>query len=132
MSAADVSPNEFLYPEEVYRIRGAVFAVNREMGAGFLEAVYQECLAIEFAARGVPFVAAPTLALTYKGRPISKAYVPDFICFSRIIVELKAIGNLAPEHRAQVLNYLKAGGLKLGLLVNFGSSPKAQIERLAL
>jgi GxxExxY protein len=120
-----------LYAAEVFRIQGAVFDVNREMGAGFLEAVYQECLALEFAARDIPFARSKPLALAYKGQILRQTYVPDFVCFDRIIVELKATRDIAPEHRAQVLNYLNATGLRLGLLINFGSTPKAQIERLA-
>jgi GxxExxY protein len=121
-----------LYPDEVFRIQGAIFEVNREVGVGFLEAVYQECLAIEFADRGVPFRAKPNLSLSYKGAALRQTYAPDFICYDKIIVELKALRGFAPEHRAQVLNYLKATGLRLGLLVNFGCMPKARIERLAL
>ena len=109
-----------LFPEEAFRIQGAVFEVSRQMGTGFLEAVYQECLAIEFTAQGIPFAALPPLALTYKSRPLRQVYRPDFVCFDRIIVELKVVRELAPEHQAQVLNYLKATGLRLGLLVNFG------------
>jgi GxxExxY protein len=124
-------PHErLLYAAEVYAIQGAIYEVNRQMGSGFLEAVYQECLAIEFAARGIPFVANKVLSLTYKGRLLRQTYVADFVCFDAIIIELKAVRDLAPEHRAQVLNYLAATGLKLGLLVNFGSAPKARIERL--
>jgi GxxExxY protein len=119
-----------LYASEVFEIQGAIFEVNRHMGSGFLEAVYHECLALEFAARGIPFVAQQPLRLSYKGAPLRQAYVADFVCFKTIIVELKAVRELAPEHRAQVLNYLSATGLKLGLLVNFGSAPKARIERL--
>jgi GxxExxY protein len=121
-----------LYAEEVFRIQGAIFEVNREMGAGFLEAVYQECLCLEFSRRRIPFLAARPLNLAYKGETLRQTYVPDFICFESIIVELKALRDLAPEHRAQVLNYLKASGLRLGLLVNFGCTPKARIERIAL
>ena len=125
-------PHErILYAAEVFRVQGAVFDVNREMGSGFLEAVYQECLALEFAARDIPFTRSKPLALTYKGQILRQTYVPDFVCFDRIIVELKATRDIAPEHRAQVLNYLNATGLRLGLLINFGSTPKAQIERLA-
>jgi GxxExxY protein len=119
-----------LYAREVYVIQGAIFDVNHHMGAGFLEGVYQECLALEFAARGIPFVAQRPLSLTYKGQPLCQTYLADFVCFDAIIVELKAVRDLTPEHRAQVLNYLAATGLKLGLLVNFGSAPKARIERL--
>jgi GxxExxY protein len=119
-----------LFADEVFAIQGAIFEVNRVMGTGFLEAVYQECLVLEFAARSIPFVASQPLALSYKGQPLRQTYVPDFICFGQIIVELKALRDFAPEHRAQVLNYLKATGLRLGLLVNFGGAPKARIERL--
>lgn len=111
---------------------GAVFEVNRQMGAGFLEAVYQECLAMEFASRRIPFLAAPKLPLAYKGAALRQHYVPDFICFERIIVELKAVSEFAAEHRAQLLNYLRAGRYRVGLLVNFGCAPKARIERMIL
>ena len=93
-----------MHADEVFRIQGAVFEVNRVISAGFLEAVYQECLALEFAARRIPFVAAPKLALQYKGVSLKQYYTPDFICFGRVVVELKALSELAPEHRAQVLN----------------------------
>ena len=126
-------PHERLvHADEVFRIQGAVFEVNRMMGAGFLEAVYQECLAIEFGSRGIPFAATPKLALAYKGAPLRQYYCPDFVCFDGVVVELKALNEIAPEHRAQVLNYLKASGLRVGLLVNFGRAPKARIERLIL
>jgi GxxExxY protein len=121
-----------LFAEEVFRIQGAIFEVSRQMGTGFLEAVYQECLAIEFAAQGLPFAALPPISLVYKGRPLNQFYRPDFVCFEAIIVELKVVRELAPEHRAQTLNYLRATGLRLGLLVNFGCAPKARVERLVL
>ena len=125
-------PEMFLHAEETYRIQGAIFEVNRVMGTDFLEAVYQECLALEFTARAIPFVARPSLALDYKGTRLRQGYIPDFICFDSVIVELKGLGDLTAEHRAQVLNYLKATGLHVGLLVNFGGASKARIERLAL
>ena len=87
---------------------------------------------MEFAARRIPFSAAPKLPLSYKGRSLRQYYTPDFVCFERVIVELKAVSEFAPEHRAQVLNYLKASNLRVGLLVNFGCAPKARIERLVL
>jgi GxxExxY protein len=120
-----------LHRSEVYAIQGAIFEVNMQMGAGFLEAVYQECLALEFQARRIPFRADVHLSLTYKGQSLRQSYRADFICYEKIIVELKALAALTPEHRAQVLNYLRVTGLKLGLLVNFGCAPKARIERLA-
>ncbi len=115
--------------DEVFQIQGAVFEVSRELGTGFLEAVYQECLALEFDARGIPFVSARPLTLRYKGRQLRQTYLPDFVCFDQVIVELKVVREIAPEHRAQVLNYLKATGLRVGLLVNFGAPTKARVER---
>jgi GxxExxY protein len=125
-------PTDLLYEHEAYRIRGAAFEVAKAMGHGFLEAVYQECLALEFDARGIPFRAIPRLQLKYKGSELRQTYTPDFICFHTIIVELKAVTALIPEHRSQVLNYLKATNLGLGLLINFGAGPRAQVERFAL
>jgi GxxExxY protein len=121
-----------LYPDEVFRIQGAVFEVYRTMGAGFLEGVYQECLGFEFAERGIPFAALQPLPLSYKGRGLQRGYVADFVCFDRIILELKAVRDFAPEHRAQTFNYIRASGLRLGLLINFGATPKVKIERFAL
>lgn len=118
--------------EETYAIRGAVFEVYHEMGCGFLEAVYQECLEKELASQKIPFVSQPELNLNYKGRPLKQTYKPDLICYNQIILELKAVKDIAPEHKAQVINYLKATNLKIGLLINFGSHPKVQIERFAL
>ena len=120
-----------LYPDECYAIQGAVFDVYREMGCGFLEAVYQECLEKELRSRHVPFEAQKELVLSYKGERLAQTYKPDFICFDKIIVELKAVREIAPEHKAQLLNYLKATGHELGLLVNFGGYPKAEIVRMA-
>ena len=121
-----------LYEQETFLIRGAVFEVYKEMGAGFLEPVYQECLEMELTNRGVPFTAQQEIVLTYKGQSLSQRYKPDFICFESIIVEIKAVRELAPEHKAQLMNYLKATGLRLGLLVNFCSHPTTTIERIVL
>jgi len=124
--------NRIIFKEESYAIQGAVFEVYREMGCGFLEAVYQECLEKEFTKRSVPFTAQKELRLMYKDEPLQQTYKPDFICHNKIIVELKAVKSIAPEHEAQVLNYLKATGMKLALLVNFGAYPKAIVKRFAL
>ena len=126
----ETSDSKLIYADEVFAIQGAVYEVNRTLGAGFLEPVYQECLALESRERDIPFSAHPPLHLSYKGRALKQTYAPDFVCFDKIIVELKATRDTAPEHRAQVLNYLKATGMKLGLLVNFGVFPKARVERL--
>ena len=122
--------NDLLYKNECYVIQGAIFEVYREMGCGFLEAVYQECLEKEFKATDIPFIPQTELKLKYKGELLRQIYKPDFICYGKIIVELKAVSALTDEHMAQVFNYLKATDMKLGLLVNFGNYPKAKIERI--
>jgi GxxExxY protein len=122
---------ELVYKDECYRIMGACFEFYKEKGCGFLEPVYQECMEIELAIQGISFVPKRSLPLSYKGRPLKSTYEPDFICLGKIIVELKAATALCDEHRAQVLNYLKATGYKLGLLVNFGHHPMLEWERIA-
>lgn len=123
---------KLLLEDETYAIRGACFEVYKEKGNGYLEEVYQECLEIELEMQDIPFVAQPGLALTYKGRHMKKKYVPDFIVYGQVIVELKVVEALHDKHRAQILNYLNATGLKVGLLVNFGHFPRVEIERFAL
>lgn len=123
---------DLLYEAEVFKIRGVIFNVHNEMGSGFLEAVYQECLEREFERLHIPFVSRQPLTISFRGEPLAQTYQPDLVCFGKIILELKATSEVAQVHRAQLLNYLKATGLKLGLLVNFGAYPKVQIERLAL
>jgi GxxExxY protein len=123
---------KLLFEKETYAIRGAIFEVYRELGCGFLESVYQECLERELRTWNIPFVAQPELQLLYKGERLRQTYKPDFICYDSIILELKALSVTSGEHKAQVLNYLKATGKKLGLLVNFGSYPKVTVERLVL
>lgn len=109
---------------------GACFEVYSDKGNGFLEDVYQECLGIEFEERSIPHEGKPQLELVYKGRKLRKRYEPDFVCFDKIIVELKAVKAIADEHRAQLFNYLKATKIRLGLLVNFGGHPRLEYERL--
>lgn len=119
-----------VYEEETYKILGACFEVYKEKGCGFLEAVYQECLEIEFEIQELLFQSRSELQLTYKERILKQKYIPDFICFGKIILEIKAVTKLSDEHRAQVHNYLKATGYKVGLLVNFGHYPKVEHERI--
>ena len=95
--------------------------VHRELGCGFLEAVYHEALEREFSSQEIPFNPQPLLKIFYKGNPLIKTYQPDFVCYEEIIVEIKAISNLTGIEEAQIINYLKASGLKIGLLLNFGS-----------
>jgi len=121
-----------LYPDESYRIVGACFAVYNDKGCGFLEDVYQECLGIEFSFENVPYHAKPELALEYRGRLLVQKYKPDFVCFDKIIVEIKAVSGLGAEHRAQVINYLHATGKRLGILVNFGNPAGLKYERFLL
>jgi GxxExxY protein len=97
---------EIIYKKESYAIMGACFEVYNEKGCGFLEPVYHECLAIEFERQGIPAISKPSLTLSYRGRILMQTYEPDFICFGKIVLELKTVSGLADEHRAQVLNYL--------------------------
>ncbi len=123
---------ELIYKEESYKILGACFEVYKERGCGLLEAVYQECLEIEFDLANIPFSSQAAITLYYKGRKLKQTYVPDFECYNKIIVELKAVKELSDEHRAQVFNYLRATGFQLGLLINFGHYPKIEYERIVL
>jgi GxxExxY protein len=107
--------------QRTFRVIGAAMEVHKELGCGFLEPVYQEALEIELASRQIPFVAAPDVLIRYKDRVLSKHYVPDFVCFNEIIVEIKVLSQLSGTEEAQVINYLKASGMKIGLLINFGT-----------
>jgi GxxExxY protein len=111
---------DYLYERETYQIIGAMMEVHKTLGCGFLEAVYQEALAIEFEKQKIPFVKEKKLLLFYKGIQIEKFYIADFICFDKIIVELKALSALTSTHDSLMINYLKATKLKVGLLANFG------------
>ncbi len=122
---------DLIYEELTYKIRGALFEVYKEKGCGFLEGVYQECLEIEFEMQDISFVAQHPLRLSYKGRPLKKKFIPDFIVEEKLVIEIKATKDITDEYRAQVQNYLKATGYKLALLVNFGHYPQIQIERIA-
>jgi GxxExxY protein len=121
---------KLIYEPESYAIKGACMEVYKVMGNGFLEAVYQECLEIEVAKCGIPFEAQKKLTLMYDGRILKQKYVPDFICYDKIVLEIKAVSRITPEHRAQVMNCLKATGYQLGLLANFGHYPLLEWVRL--
>jgi GxxExxY protein len=123
---------DVLFKDESYQIMGASFEVYKEKGCGFMEAVYQECLEIELNLRSLPFKAQPELQLSYKGQRLKQKFIPDLLLFDTIVVELKAVKELNDQHRAQVFNYLKATGFRLGLLINFGHFPKIQYERIVL
>jgi GxxExxY protein len=123
---------KLLSEEETYKIRGAIFEVYKELGSGFLESVYQECLEREFSMQGIPHKPQKELCLYYKGEELEQTFKPDFYCFDQIIVEIKAVKTLLPEHEAQLLNYLHGSQVKLGLLVNFGANESVEIKRFVL
>jgi GxxExxY protein len=123
---------ELLLKDEVYQIVGAAIEVHRELGSGFLEAVYQEALAIEFGHRHLPHLSQPRLELFYKNIRLEKIYCPDFLCYDAVIVELKALNRLAGSEDAQVINYLKATSKRVGLLINFGSQGKLEWKKIVL
>lgn len=110
-----------LYPEESYRISGAIYEVHKHLGPGLLEKVYQEALEKEFKLQGIPYEREKSFSIVYKGEELEQKYIADFVCFDKIIVELKAVEDLLPIHTAQVINYLCITGYKLGLLVNFNA-----------
>lgn len=119
-----------IYPEESYKIMGACFEVYNDKDCGFLEPVYQECMELELALQAIPSRAQVALPLAYKGHPLRQNYRPDFECYGKIILELKAAEKLIDEHIAQILNYLNATGYELGLLVNFGHFPRLEYKRI--
>lgn len=121
---------DLIFKDESYAIMGACFEVYKDKGCGFVEPVYQECLAIEFVHKAIPFVEQQELDLFYRDRKLTHIYKPDFVCFGKIIIEIKAATKLVDENRAQVMNYLKASGFHLGLLINFGHHPKLEYERI--
>jgi len=120
---------ELLLKEEVYKIVGAAMEVYNVLGPGFLEAVYQEALEIELADRGTPFEPQKDLRIVFKGRTLKKMYTADFLVFGQIVVEIKAADRLTSHDEAQLLNYLKATGMKVGVLINFGAADKLEWKR---
>jgi GxxExxY protein len=122
--------SELIYKDESYQIIGACFEVYKAKGYGFTEPVYQQCLEIELNLRKIPFVSQPELELEYKGQLIPQTFKPDFICYGKIILEIKSAEKLIDAYRAQALNYLNATGFELALLVNFGEFPRIGQERI--
>ena len=117
---------------ETHRILGACFEVYKEKGCGFVEPVYQACLELELASQGIEFLAQQEISLTYKGRPLRQTYRADLVCLGKVIVEIKAVSALTDEHRAQLMNYLRPTGIKVGLLVNFSHYPGVEHERFVI
>jgi len=123
--------SELTYKSESYKIIGACMEIHKELGMGFLEAIYQEALAHEFTLQHIPYEQEIELKIIYKSYKLNKHYFADFICHNKIILELKAVSSITGKHEAQVLNYLKASGFKLGLLINFGTK-SLSYKRLVL
>ena len=121
--------NMFYQKQETYNINGAAMHVYNILGHGFLEAVYQEALEIEFQRRGIPYEREKELSIDYDGKILKQTYKADFVCYDNIIVELKAVSKLESSHRSQVFNYLKATGYKVALLYNFGAAEGLEYER---
>jgi GxxExxY protein len=121
---------KIVYAQESYAIKGACLEVYKVLGCGFLESVYQECLNLEFIKRNIPFNEQKQLALLYNGTQLKQTYKVDFVCYDKVIVELKAVSKLTEEHKSQVMNYLKATGYHLGLLYNFGHYPGLEEIRI--
>lgn len=122
---------EYIHKEECYNIIGCAMEVHKQLGNGFLEAVYQEALHYEFLKNNIPFQELKLLDVHYKDTVLKKQYIADFICYDRIIIELKVAKNLCDEHYSQVLNYLNVAKLNLGLLINFGGT-SLQYKRIIL
>lgn len=110
-----------LYAEESFKINGAIYEVHKALGPGLLEKVYQEALEKELKFQGIPFEREKSFTITYKGEELEQKYIADFVIYDKIVVELKAVEELLPVHKAQVINYLAITELKLGLLVNFNT-----------
>lgn len=121
--------SNLFYQDESYKIRGALFAVHNELGCGFLERVYQDALEFEFRLRNIPYEREKLIHVMYKGHPLGEPYRADFVCYGKVIVELKSVSEILDVHRAQIINYLKATKMKLGFLVNFGEE-SLHIERI--
>ena len=127
---ANQNEKDILFRDECYKINGCIYAVNRKLGTGFLEAVYQEALEIELKRENIPFISQQEMEILYDGIPLKQKYVADIICYDQIIIELKAVMKITDQHKAQLMNYLAATGYRLGLLVNFNSFPKAEVIRI--
>jgi GxxExxY protein len=126
---ASLSMGHLLLKTEVFAVVGAAIEVHRTLGAGFLEGVYQKALELEMTAQNIPFESQKPINISYKGHLLEQHYVADLICYDQVIVELKALDSLSSKAEAQLLNYLKATGLKVGLLINFGKVGKLDWKR---
>ena len=120
------------FQQEGFDLMAAVFAVHNEVGGGLAEEVYQESLEIELSLRGLPFIAKQELAISYKGRELKRRYIPDLYVHEGMVVELKAVSHLLPEHEAQLFNYMRLAGKRVGYLINFAPLKRAEWRRYVL
>ena len=129
MSRMNTNAEGLILKDEVYAIVGAAMEVHNECGSGFAEAVYQEAMEIELRLRDIPFDRQKRLKISYKGHQLSCEYIVDLVCFGQIIVEIKAIRETGGREEAQILNYLKAKGFRVGVLINFGDPSQLDWHR---
>jgi GxxExxY protein len=120
------------FAQEGYEIMASVFEVHRELGGGLLEEIYQQSLEVELELRGIPFVPCQELRVFYKNRKLRKRYIPDFLIHGQVLVELKAMKQLVPEHEAQLMNYMRITRKPVGYLVNMGPIAKVEWKRVVL
>ena len=132
LTTNDINSTNILFKEECYQIYNAIFEVHNCLGCGFLESVYQEALEIEFNRLNIPFESQKMIQINYKDKILAQYYKADIVCYNKILLEIKAVSKINNQHKAQLMNYLAATKIKLGLLVNFGTYPKVEICRIAL
>jgi GxxExxY protein len=129
-NANNTNNTKIIYKEECYKINHCIYKVYNTLGRGFLESVYHEALGIEFTKENIPFETQKMIHIYYDDKQLSQSFKADIVCYDKILLELKAVEKLKNEHKAQVMNYLAATKIKLGLLVNFGTYPKVEICRI--
>ena len=126
------NPTQLIHADETYAVVGAAMEVYYKLGTGFLEYVYQQALAVELSRRNIPFVEQRRFSIDYKGVILEKEYVADFVCYGKIIIEIKALSQLSTIEWAQVINYLKVSHMRVGLLFNFGSSGRLEWKKFVI
>jgi GxxExxY protein len=126
----NTNETNIIYKEECYHIYHCIYNVHNKLGNGFLESVYQEALEIEFRKEKIPFESQKMIHIYYDDKPLTQFFKADIVCYGKILLELKAVTKINNEHKAQLMNYLSATKIKLGLLVNFGTHPKVEICRI--
>ena len=124
--------SKLILGDETFAVIGAAIEVHRVLGPGFLEKVYHEAMQLELSARGIPYEAERLIEIEYKEQKLRQKYLADLVCYEKVVVELKALKQLSGKENAQLLNYLRGTGLRVGLLINFGSEGKLEHRRLVV